>query len=310
MHVVNRQTLIDWIYKKLGQGAVRPPITVSQLENSIDESIDYYTFHAGGTGNEEQYAVIPVEHIEVDSNSSEFYTQEQSELECFTPNISAEHFLIYKQEYQLPKSVVAIGQVMPRTCVNNYTSEPILERKIQMTNQGLFATGMPGAYGAYGTAMWTSYAGGPYSTWGGRGGQGTRAQGGGADLVGYELGLQYLEMIKQRYTITMQAQFMEESRRVRFSPPPKASGYIVLPVWARVQDSVLYDNIWIRNYSLALAKIQIAYNSKKYAGNSFPGGANIDGDFYLSEGKEEKDKLEEQILNNTYSFPPNPFFMG
>jgi hypothetical protein len=311
--VINRDSLIDWLYKKLGQGAVRPPITHPQLEDSIDEALDYFTHYAGGVGHEEQYAFIEVteENIEVerDEDNHVIIEVDEQEEDCRLPDISGSAFIRYKHEYQLPRSVVAIGNVMPNNCSLGRSNEPILERGFRLTTLGAASTGLgSAAFGATGNALWSSY-GGLFGSYGGSGGQGTRGAGGGADLVSYELALGYFEMLRQKYTIKMDAQFMEQSRKVRFSPGPRHEGYIILPVWARVQDSELYDNIWIRRYALAQCKMQIAYNVKKYDGSPFPGGAKVDGDFYLSEGKEEVEKLEQQIRDNEHSYPPG-FFMG
>jgi hypothetical protein len=310
--VVNRYTLIDWMYKRLGQGAVKPPITIAQVEDSIDESLDYFTEHAGGVGTEIQYAVVQVQDRSDEEMRTEMACQGMEP--CFLPDISAAPFLRFKQEYQLPRCVKAIGRIMEQACDRRNLTEPILERGFALTSQGILATGIGGiqgaGFGSAGTALWTSNFGGSYSSFGGRGGQGTRAAGGGADIIGYELGLEYLEMLRQRYTVKLDAEFHEASRKIRFIPPPVGNGVIVIPVWARVQDSDLYDNIWIRRYALAIAKINIAYNVKKYTGVNFPGGSNIDGDFYLSEGKEERDKLEQEIADNKYSYPVKPFWFG
>lgn len=306
---VNRITLVDWIYKKLGQGAVKPPITPAQLEDAIDEAMDYFTEHAGGTGHEEQYAVIQVNSSDADG----YEVEEPCPQSCFLPEISAQPFLKVKQEYQLPRCVLALGKIMEQQCDSN-SSEPILERGFRLTSAGLLATGLGGlqgaAYGSAGTALWTSSYGMGYSNFGSRGGEGTRGAGGGADIISYELALEYLEMLRQRYTVKLDAQFLEQSRKVRLIPPPVGEGVVILPVWARVQDSDLYDNMWIKRYALALSKIYIAYNVKKYDGNMFPGGAKVDGDFYLSEGKEEIEKLEEEIGSNKYNYPAQPFWMG
>lgn len=322
MKILNRDTLVDWVYKKLGQGAVKPPITKAQLDDCLDDAIDYYTFHAGGTGHEEQYAVIDVQEsagrlykwVDEDGEAHEDVMAEEFQDVCYAPDVTAAPIMVYKAEYQLPRNVLAVGKLMPKVCQQSFSNEPILERGFALTSQGILATGIGGiqgaGFGAAGTALWTSNTGTAFSSWGGKGGAGTRGAGGGADIIGYELGLEYLEMLRQRYTIKMDAQFLEESNKVRFSPAPRGSGVIILPVWCRVEDSALFDNIWIRHYVFALAQIQIAYNVKKYTGTAFPGGANIDGDFYLTEGKEAKEKLEEDIDNNKYGYPPQSFYFA
>ena len=314
MKVRNRATLIDWVYKYLGSGAVKPPITTTQLDNCIDEALDYYTFHAGGTGHEEQYIVIETIAAVAGLGYETITRPDDDGGMCLTTDISAQPLLIYKQEYQLPRDVVAIGQVLPQTCNSDsasYATEPMLERGFAMSNLGLMSTGIGGLNGgAAGTAIWTPGSFGQFNSYGGRGGEGTRGGGGGGDVIGYELGLEYLEMLQQRYTIKMTAQFMEESKKVRFSPAPRAAGHIVLPVWMRVEDAALYDNIWIRRYVAALSMIQIGYNVSKYTGITFTGGATVNGEFFIREGKEQKEKLEQDIKDNLYSPPCQPLWVG
>lgn len=315
MKVRNRASLIDWLYKHLGAPAVKPPIASTQLDNCIDEALDYYTFHAGGTGHEEQYVVITAEAAVRLSGYETIQHPDDDGGMCLTTGISAEPLLVYKQEYQLPRDVVAVGNALATTCGTesaDYATEPMLERGFALTNLGIMSTGIGGlqgaGFGSVGTALWTPGSFGQFNSFGSRGGEGTRGAGGGADIIGYELGMQYLEMIQQRYTIKLSVQFMEESKKVRFSPAPRAPGHIVLPVWMRVQDSDLYENIWIRRYAAALCKIQIGTNVSKYQGITFTGGATVNGEFYLTKGGDEKKELEEQIKDGTYSYPPGFYF--
>lgn len=321
MRVNTRASLTDWIYKILGAPAIKPPIDPSQIDNLMDEAIDYYTFHAGGTGHEENYVIIhtkPVVLTTVDENGKyQFDTKEYEDQSGLCIGISAEPFLVYKQEYQLPKNVLAVGDVMAasRTTQNQqYATEPLLERGFALTGLGIMSTGIGGlqgaGFGSVGTSMWTPGSFGQFNSFGSRGGEGTRGSGGGADLVGYELGLQYLEMIKQRYTVKMDIQFMEESKKVRLSPAPKGEGVVIIPVWSRVEDGVLFDNIWIRRYIAALCMIQCGRNVSKYTGITFAGGATVNGEYFLREGREEKEKLEKELDDNKYNYPCRSFYFA
>ena len=314
MKVRNRATLLDWIYKHLGAPAVKPPIAQTQLDNCIDDAIDYYTFHAGGTGHEEQYVVISTVAAVRGQGYETITRPDDDGGMCLSTDVSAQPLLVFKQEYQLPRDVVAVGQVMPRACGTesaDYATEPLLERGFALTGLGITSTGIGmggGAYGAAGTALWTPGSFGQFNSFGSRGGEGTRGGGGGADIIGYELGMEYLEMIQQRYTVKMSVQFMEESKKVRLSPAPKAAGHLILPVWMRVQDGDLFENIWIRRYAAALCKIQIGANVSKYTGVTFTGGATVNGAYYIEQGEKEKEKLEQEIADGGYSYPPGFLF--
>lgn len=64
-------------------------------------------------------------------------------------------------------------------------------------------------------------------------------------------------------------------------------------------DSNFYTSDWIFEYSLALSKITLGMIRRKFAQFSSIGnvGISLDGDQLVSEGKEEKERLEETLRN-------------
>lgn len=301
----NISELAEWIRKRLGSPLVDAMIETSQLEDCIDFACDYFTEHAGGIGHEEQIMLIKTMSRE---DIAELYESEQNVADEEAPRVSR---LIWRSEYQLPRCVYAISDTLQSNpLIFSRHTEPIGRNLAYAETFGGIGglagpNTMGGAYGFFFPGA-TSFS----SAYGSAGGQGTRPAGGGIDLVSYEIGLQYMEMLRQQYSVKLNAQFMEQKRRVRFSPAPSEDGLIALSVWSRVYDEYLYDNLWIKQYALAQAKIQIAHNVKKYSGVTFPGGGQIDGDFYLSEGKESVEKLEQQLRDNDYSYPPQAFYLG
>jgi hypothetical protein len=320
MRIRTKADLADWIRRQLGEPVVDVILDVSQMDDCIDESIDYFTEHAGGHGNEEQYmAIIQTQRImEVSSMPTT--------AEMITGSAHGVVQINYKAEYQLPRNVVAItntpldmGNMTPTIQGNWVTAgggyapnDPMLnfafaaaETFNSPTLAGVGSSAMAAGLFFPGTA-YSDFSG--FNSYGSRGG--SRSGGGGVDLVTYELSLQYMEMMKQRYTVKTTAQFLEAQRKVRFSPRPNCAGMILLPVIARVDDPDLYDQIWIRRYAVALCKRVIGMNTKKYEGMVFPGGGSINGEFYYNEGKEEIEKLEQEIADNHYGEPPQSIFVG
>ena len=57
----------------------------------------------------------------------------------------------------------------------------------------------------------------------------------------------------------------------------------------------VYKDKWLKRYSTALAKMQWGSNMKKYTNTELPGGLMVDGQSLYDEGKEEADKLEEEL---------------
>ena len=59
----------------------------------------------------------------------------------------------------------------------------------------------------------------------------------------------------------------------------------------------LYDETWIQDYSLAICKMILGETRRKFANFNSIGntGISLDGDSLMSEGKEEKERLEEKL---------------
>ena len=297
MKVCTRSELADWVRRQLGEPVVDAIIDSTQLDDCIDEAIEYFTEHAGGIGHEEQYIAI------IQAQRLEELQDLPTTVESVTGSQHGTAYITYRAEYQLPRDVLAVSRPLDNNAYNpfggnkTWTNEGGINScqdaaaanasdqywlNYNMNAASAFGSpmfgGTPNQIGTPGLFFpgvgYSGYFSG-YSLYGTRGGH--RSQGGGVDLISYELGMQYLEMIRQRYSIQVQTQFLEQQRKVRFSPRPCGAGMFVIPVWARVADEYLYDNIWIRRYASALAKMRYGTNSLKYRGGQFPGGVEING---------------------------------
>lgn len=333
MQIYNRkQELADWIRRRLGAPILKAvPLAPVQLDDVIDEAVLYGGEFMNGIGNEEQMAIIWTKSDDEINTTNLLQNQDDRLVKngdfknnptSMTINSSAGAIMRYKQEYQLPRSVIALSDFLSSGgSSKNYGNvnagasnddQSMLDVSAWQSAFGNFGLGgVGGLGGGMGTATTTGLfvpGGTPgFDAFGTRGGM--RGAGGGVDLISYMMSLQYLEMVKQMFTVKMRMQFLDQERKVRFSPAPPRDGFIVVGVVARVGEIWMYENMWVRRYALALAKKQIAYNGKLYAGATFPGGVTIDWDFYLSEAKEELEQLEEQLREGNYSLPPD-FFVG
>jgi hypothetical protein len=65
----------------------------------------------------------------------------------------------------------------------------------------------------------------------------------------------------------------------------------------------LYDDSFVRKYALALSKEKLGYIRRKFSNFQSIGntGISLDGDQLISEAKEEKERLEEE-LHNEYTY--------
>jgi len=68
-----------------------------------------------------------------------------------------------------------------------------------------------------------------------------------------------------------------------------------------------FNEPWLKKYTTALFKIQWGANLKKFSGLSLPGGVSIDGDGIYNEGMNEKNALEDELTGKA---APLEFFVG
>jgi hypothetical protein len=85
----------------------------------------------------------------------------------------------------------------------------------------------------------------------------------------------------------------------------QVGNYIVAEAHA-VFDPQIYTSIFherfVLDYSTALVKMQWGSNMKKFGNIQLPGGLTMEGQSMYDEGKEERDRLMEEMMNNT--LPP------
>jgi hypothetical protein len=316
---LKRAELCEWIRQEMGEPVIDAlPLAAQQIDNCIDDAIDYYQLFSGAVGNEEQYVVINTAPLsilgpcEITGGPFSF---------C-DPTIAAP-FMQHKAEWQLPKSVIAVANALPGgngafgglSWLTTAPSQDIIERglntveSLSQTMMGNFVGGGPintstnNYIGMFFPG--TLYSGGSYGTRGG-----VRGDGGGMDVITMELGMEYMEMLNQRYRVQVHLEFHFATRKVRIQPPPKTAGAYIIRVWSRVAPEHLYDELFVRQYALALSMMQVGRTLQVYKGMKFIGGVEINGEFFHSEGVRMKEKLEDEMKDNKWGMPPQAFYIG
>lgn len=71
-------------------------------------------------------------------------------------------------------------------------------------------------------------------------------------------------------------------------------------------DGGLFNDIWLRKYATALARVQWGDNLTKFIGVDMPGQGTLNGEGILQRGLDEVNKLEEEF-ELTYASPSLPF---
>jgi hypothetical protein len=126
-------------------------------------------------------------------------------------------------------------------------------------------------------------------------------------LLTYDIAQQYNQLVDLRYTIKFQVDFYELEKKIFVVPTPdKKDTNRILPMFCsiRVPDEKCYNHLWVQRYAVALTMEQIGRNLSMYSGVQLPGGGDFNSSFYWDMGTQEKEKLEEELMNGKYGNPP------
>jgi len=112
--------------------------------------------------------------------------------------------------------------------------------------------------------------------------------------------------------VLIKANMIEGSSLPTYVPAPSAD--LQCSMYDNISETTvewLYSQPWIFQYSLALLKQRLGLIRRKYSNNSSLGGANIslDGDILVSEGREDQQRLEEEI-DSKYSYDGYGIYIG
>jgi len=126
-----------------------------------------------------------------------------------------------------------------------------------------------------------------------------------------------LDLTMFRQSISLYSTWIEDSKRFEFNSTdhtltllevPKTVEKIALKVHrspANLED--IYNNDWVKKYATCLCKIAWAANISKFEGATLPGGVSLNYSQILSEAKEEKAELEEELYER-YQEPIDPMW--
>jgi len=123
----------------------------------------------------------------------------------------------------------------------------------------------------------------------------------GYGLTGYYIQKQYVEHIDFMLNTAPAIRYSKAKNRLWMDidwSRPKRNQYFLIECYEITDPEIfgdVYKNIWIKKYATALAKKQWGTNLKKYDNTELPGGVQLSGQTLFDEGKEEAEKLEEEV---------------
>lgn len=141
-----------------------------------------------------------------------------------------------------------------------------------------------------------------------------RGAGSGYSMVSYHIARDFLETLKRYVVDAYTYKYHKYTNQLEIMPAPPVSGsfynisgvvydtpgFILLRTFTlEGTDEDLYENMWIFDYATAMSKQNLGMIRRKFGSFQGLGNMNValDGDNLISEGKEEMERLDEQLKN-------------
>lgn len=126
--------------------------------------------------------------------------------------------------------------------------------------------------------------------------------GGTGTLATYDLAVGFQEMAAKMFGREVIFTWNPSSHKIKFHRKFSSTETILLHVYNKKPEDMIIDDVmakpWIRDYSVAAAKMIIGEARSKFAQLAGPqGGVSLNGDAMKQEGVAEMERLEEEIKN-------------
>ena len=130
----------------------------------------------------------------------------------------------------------------------------------------------------------------------------------GLDLISYDMARSYLELIKIKFTPHISFRHNRRESIITITPTPQENFDVGVEAYIEIDAGVLYGHWWIREYTIALSKLQIGINLSKWTNITMPSGSQLDPSYWTTQGQADKERLFETLVRDLQE-PPD-FFMG
>jgi hypothetical protein len=118
-------------------------------------------------------------------------------------------------------------------------------------------------------------------------------------LATYEMSLQYIENLDIYFVKNIPFDYNKRTNTLKLLKTPKIDETWMIETYDNSTDDEYRELLWIQEWALAELKIIIGRAYSKFASLSGPSGeTSLNGDVYLSEGREDKDRLLFDIQNH------------
>lgn len=282
--VTSYELLTDRILRQLGAPLINLEVACTTVYDHIGQAIEWYTKYAGDTEEFLIFQSTLYRHglgIKLDTLFS--ITPETS-----TADTSATNF------QDMSGNVITNPVFIQDYDLNTYRKVKSVQSFVEGTNQGinsLFTIEQSLVQQTY-----FAYSIGNY----------------GFDLVTWEIMKQWLEMRERVLAQKVYYRFDPRTQYLRILPEPTLDkiyfGLIQCQVERPIRD--LVRERWVMQYALALTKITIANVRGKFGGTALFGGGMLNATDMMTQGIQEKEKLEQELMYTAGESAPVPFFVG
>lgn len=132
----------------------------------------------------------------------------------------------------------------------------------------------------------------------------------GYDITTWHMLKEWMDLRKKMFASHIYVNFNPSSQVMRLTPEPRGNRFVGV-IGCRMEQSVaeLVQERWVQRYSLALTKIALAHIRGKFGQVTMFGGGTINGQDLMTQGRDDKLKLEQELMDGFGEAEPPLFFI-
>jgi len=134
----------------------------------------------------------------------------------------------------------------------------------------------------------------------------------GYDVTTWHLLKEWMDLRKKMFAIDIYVNFNPQTQMIRLTPEPHVRrGRYIGVIGCHMEKCVreLVQERWVQKYALALTKISLGHIRGKFGQVTLFGGGTVNATDIMTQGLEEKNKLEEEIMTFGAEQEPPMFFI-
>lgn len=272
--------LIQRIKMQLGWPVVQVEVCDEQIVDFIDQAIEWYTKYAGYT---EEFLVFdsniykPGVGVKMDDLFTQLYCMRELEPRVSNKQSKYTEHNILLQDYDLDSYRKVID-------IWSFDEGGHAGGDFLFSMEYIFAQ-----------QTYFSYVLGNY----------------GFDLVTWHILKDWIDTREKMFALKRRYSFDEKNQILRLIPEPTSGQRFVGVIGAYVERAIkdIISERWVFFYALALTKITLGHIRGKFGSVQLFGGGTINAEVG-AQGLEEKNRLEEELLDKHGEVSPNKFFIG